>query len=385
MSQPCARKNARSAIVALLPGQDHEIADGQRRARRDHDEVAHPAPAAADRNRRNWRCAARRGTAIVHALPRAARGALQRHRILGRQLLRGGEMRDQAERRPAGAPLDEPQAVGEQARVAAKLVDEKADDHRRILGGEHRLRADDLRDDAAAIDVADQHHRRIGGARKAHIGDVARAQVDLRGAAGAFDQHEIGLGLHAREAVEHGRQQLRLHRLIFARLRGADDAALHHDLRADLALRLQQHRVHVDARRHARGARLQRLRAADLAAVRRHRGVVRHVLRLERAHSEPARREGAAEPGDDQRLADVGARALEHQRARGSKLDALLRAHAGGEMMLDERHLGDEIGRRDQLRLGVAAGDDDMEIGRAAPRAPRRLRAAADSRSAARC
>ena len=40
-------------------------------------------------------------------------------------------------------------------------------------GVEHRLRAGDLRDDAAAVDVADQHDRAIGGAREPHVGDVA--------------------------------------------------------------------------------------------------------------------------------------------------------------------------------------------------------------------
>ena len=38
--------------------------------------------------------------------------------------------------------------------------------------------------------------------------------------------------------------------------------------------------------------------------------------------------------------------------------------------MLDQRHLGDEIGGRDQFGLGVAAGDDDVQIG--ATRAQRR-------------
>ena len=77
------------------------------------------------------------------------------------------------------------------------------------------------------------------------------------------------------------------------RLRRADDAALHDHLRADLALGLQQHRVHVHAGRHACRPRLQRLRAADLAAIGRDGGVVRHVLRLERPHLEPASREDA--------------------------------------------------------------------------------------------
>ena len=109
--------------------------------------------------------------------------------------------------------------------------------------------------------------RAAGGAGEAHVGDVALAQVDLGRAARALDEDEIGLGFEARETVEHGAHQLGLQRLIFARAGGADDAALHDDLRADLALRLQQHRVHVDARRNAAGARLQRLRPADLAAV----------------------------------------------------------------------------------------------------------------------
>src|ERR1051325_8450052 len=37
-----------------------------------------------------------------------------------------------------------------------------------------------------------------------------------------------------------------------------------------------------------------------------------------------------------------------------SELDASLRLHAGREMMLHQRHLGDEIGSGDQLRLGIA-------------------------------
>ena len=57
------------------------------------------------------------------------------------------------------------------------------------------------------------------------------------------------------------------------------------------------------------------------------------------------------------------------RRHRPSELDAFLRLHAGGEVVLHRRHLGDEVGGLDQLRLGVAAGDDDMQIGRGAPAA----------------
>ena len=102
---------------------------------------------------------------------------------------------------------------------------------------------------------------------------------------------------------------------VIARRRAALYPAAQHDLRRAVRLRLQQHRVHVADRRDAAGPRLQRLRPADLAAICRHRGVVRHVLRLERPHPEPAPRKGARQPGDEQRLADIGAGALQHQRA----------------------------------------------------------------------
>ena len=35
--------------------------------------------------------------------------------------------------------------------------------------------------------------RAIGGAREAHVGDIALAQVDLRRAARALDEHDIGV------------------------------------------------------------------------------------------------------------------------------------------------------------------------------------------------
>src|SRR5947208_6059146 len=48
-------------------------------------------------------------------------------------------------------------------------------------------------------------------------------------------------------------------------------------------------------------------------------------------------------------------------RADTSELDAGLRFHAGGEMVLHQGHLGYQIGGGDQLRLGIAAGHDDVQ------------------------
>ena len=54
------------------------------------------------------------------------------------------------------------------------------------------VRADELRDDAATFDIADERHRDIGGFGETHIGDVAGAQIDLRWAASSLDKHEVG-------------------------------------------------------------------------------------------------------------------------------------------------------------------------------------------------
>ena len=225
-------------------------------------------------------------------------------------------MRDQPERRPAGPLRHERHAGREQGGVAAELVDHEPH-HRGGVGGvQHRMGADHLGDHAAPVDVAEQHHGHGSGARKPHVGDVARPQVDLGGAAGALDQHEVGLGTQALEAFADGAHEARLPVLILARSGVADHPALHHNLRSRLALRLEQHGVHVDAWRHARGARLQGLGAADLAAVSRHGRVVGHVLRLEGPHREAAVGERAGEARDDQALAHVRARALHHEGAR---------------------------------------------------------------------
>ena len=69
----------------------------------------------------------------------------------------------------------------------------KPRNQRRVLRRDHGFGADEARNDAAAIDVADHHHRHSGGMRKSHIGDVVGPQIDFRGAAGAFDQHDVGL------------------------------------------------------------------------------------------------------------------------------------------------------------------------------------------------
>ena len=70
---------------------------------------------------------------------------------------------------------------------------------------------------------------------------------------------------------------------------------------------------------------------------------------------------------------------------RTLKLDAFLRLDAGREVMLDGAHLGDAIGKRHQLRLGVASCHDDVQIGAAIAQRLDHVIEREDNRSAARC
>jgi hypothetical protein len=252
------------------------------------------------------------------APPAARRGAIQHHCILARQADRGGQPGHHAEASPAGPFLDCAIAVLEQRRIAAELVDEEAADHRRVPGVDHGAGADDRGDHAAPVDIADQHDRHSGGAREAHVRDVAGAQVDLGRRAGAFDHHQVACGLEPAIARQHLGKQGAARLAEIARAERAAHPAVHDQLRRAIGLGLEQYRVHVGMRFHAAGDRLQRLGAADLAAVRGHRGIVRHVLRLERTHRQPAIGEGPAEPGDQHRLANVRSGALEHQSAHAT-------------------------------------------------------------------
>ena len=238
---------------------------------------------------------------------------VQRQRILRWQARCVRKVRDQPQRGP-GRPLrDGLQARLEQGGIAAKAVDQKARHQRRVVRRDHHLRAHDLRDDPAPVDVPEHDDRHIGGAGEAHVGDVVGAQVDLRSAPRALYDHQIRLLPQALETLEHRAHEAGFQGLIIPRVGGPRDLALHHDLRADHALGLQQHRVHMHAGGGAAGPGLKRLRPADLAAIRRHRRIVGHVLRLEGPHAQAAIAEDTTKPGDDKRFADVRTHALDHE------------------------------------------------------------------------
>ena len=155
-----------------------------------------------------------------------------------------------------------------------------------------------------------------GGAREAHVGDVVGAQVDLRRAARALDEHEVGLARAAGRSCPARRPS------------GAASAP---GTRAPWRCRRP-----CPAPRPARRSRS----AASAAPGSCARWAARRAARacsacarpisppsavtaalfdmfcgLNGRTARPASREGAAQARDEQRLADIGARALDHQSA----------------------------------------------------------------------
>ena len=167
---------------------------------------------------------------------------------------------------------------------------------------------------AAAVDVRDEHHGRIGRVRRAHVGEVGRAQVRLGRAARALQEHEVVLREQLAERAQRDRPQRRRALAPGATAQLVLDAPEENELAAIVRLRLDQDRVHADVRRDAGRERLQVLGDADLAAVD-HPRVQRHVLSLERRHTDAAPAERSRERGRDHALPREAGDALDRERA----------------------------------------------------------------------
>ena len=218
-----------------------------------------------------------------------------------------------ADHRLAGACFQPLQPRFEQLDVAAEAVDDEALHARLLRGRKQFQRADEVREDAAAVGVGDEDHRAIHFLGKAHVGDVAVAQVDLGRAAGALDQHAFVLRTEPLIRFEHRLHRPRLVLVIGDGVEILQRPAVDDDLRALVGVRLQQHRVEIGMRLQAGSQRLQRLRAADLAAVDGDGRIQGHVLRLERRNTDAAALEDAAQRRHQRALAGIGGAALHHQ------------------------------------------------------------------------
>ncbi|GLE51766.1 hypothetical protein ATCCBAA256_13430 [Mycobacterium montefiorense] len=92
-------------------------------------------------------------------------------------------------------------------------------------------------------------------------------------------------------------------------------AAPDHQLRRPVAARFEQDRVEPHTGLQSRRAGLNRLGPADFAALGRDRGVVRHVLRLERRDPDSAASQQPAQTRDQNRFSGIGAGARDQQSA----------------------------------------------------------------------
>src|SRR5207244_389162 len=150
--------------------------------------------------------------------------------------------------------------------------------------------------------------------RYMHVGEVAVAEVELGRTPRSFDQDELELGKQRAQTLLDDRPQ-KWRTFAPGNLREGEVGDPRDDhLAGRLALGLDEHRVHAYIRLEPRGARLQVLGDADLAAGHDAR-VVRHVLRLERSDVDATPCEEAAERRDEQALACRARGTLDGERA----------------------------------------------------------------------
>ncbi|MNN45515.1 hypothetical protein D3C81_1598540 [compost metagenome] len=110
------------------------------------------------------------------------------------------------------------------------------------------------------------------------------------------------------------------------RVHRGDGTTMDDHLRASVAVRLEQHRVHVGVRFEMSGLRLHRLRATNLTAISGHGTVERHVLRLERYDRNALTSCPAAQRRHQCAFAGVGSGALHHQGGHGWSLVKAIKA-----------------------------------------------------------
>ncbi len=224
-----------------------------------------------------------------------------------------GAERQDAQDAHAGARFEELDARVEQTDVAAKLVDDEADDALAVVGLEQLPGSDDLRKDAPALDVGHEDNRGARMTRHSNVGQVVFGEIDLDGAACPFEHDDLVLQGKTIISLRHARPDCRFRRIIFARRHQTDRRAVDDDL-AHAPHRLEQDRIHVDRRLDSRSLRLRDLCAADLAAVASDEAVQGHVLCLERRDPHTPLGKQSAKRRRQYALADMARRSKNHQR-----------------------------------------------------------------------
>ncbi len=226
------------------------------------------------------------------------------------------EHRHDAQHPATGLPLEEFDGRGQERGVAPELVKDEAPDPSTIGRPQEPERPQQASEDAAPVDVPDEENGSAGQARHRHVGDVPIHQVGLGRIAGALDQDEVGLGGEPLVAFPDGGPEPPGHRVVVLGTGHSHDLSQHDHLAPLIRLGLEEDRIHLDPRLDPRRLGLHGLGPSHLAAVPSHIGVERHVLRLEGDDPQPFPEKQAAQSRNDEALARVGRRSLDHQRPR---------------------------------------------------------------------
>ena len=104
--------------------------------------------------------------------------------------------------RTAGHGTQLAQPGFQQRGVTAEFVDDEAGDQRLVVGLEHRDRPEQMSEQAAAVDVADQDHRQVRGPGQPHVGDIRRPQVYFGRRTGSLADHRVEFVTQRRQFVE---------------------------------------------------------------------------------------------------------------------------------------------------------------------------------------
>ncbi len=200
----------------------------------------------------------------------------------------------------------------QKTRVAAKLVDQKSSHPVLFLGGEQIEGSFHPGEHTAAVDVSHDEDRGLGHFRHGHVDQVPRLEIDFRGTAGAFEDHEVVPAAQILQRVLNGLPVPVVLGVVIPGVSDPHGAAHDDDLGSVVAERFQENGIHRHVGGQAAGLGLVRLGAPDFPAVLGHESVEGHVLRLERSHPPSLQIKMTAEGGGQQAFAHAGTRSLDH-------------------------------------------------------------------------
>ena len=117
--------------------------------------------------------------------------------------------------------------------VSPELVDYKSLYHLPLVFFQELNRSDQLRKNAATVNVTDQKNRRTGDFRHSHINEtVGILQIDFRRASGALNHDDIVLRGEGFVSLSDLRDQVRLIAEIFPGIHVPQDLPVYDDLRS---------------------------------------------------------------------------------------------------------------------------------------------------------